>query len=947
MAEYEPLIGGLRIGCLVEVHDLKDDDDLLNGQFGQIVSCAGDKFCVYLVSGQSRYLGPENLKVPDCKKPGEGGDRNSFDMLIGPQTNDNILAEEISLCLFEKGFCVLKICQSTAMIEPTLDMLRQMGDDGKLERLPEEVEEGYLGVNCQAKVAWLNPDDRELSEDEALMRNDANLTFLAQIFQPYSDDVLGGKVVEERTPALVALTLTEDEEPEYPFPVADDKVLGAFLTTWRRGLVRAVHFLGPGAPSVTLDKKEVDASKKSAKVPKGPQSISLDAESGTILLFRPEVYNYTCASSEESLMLITNFLAEQPSFIMGDMEGDITFLNAAAEGPPPPSSANHVNVMCVGCRNAANNDAGEQGLALLTAGTDEIVEVPITRWDVNVYWTSDEVNFAGWQTTTKHQSYVEGVDLFDNKYFEISAMEARAMDPVQRLVLEAGCSCTAQIGLTKKVANKQSTHAGFSVGNDKLDWNQVPKCEEVGAGGQNVLAIIANRFSFVFNMKGPNFVADTACSASLSSTHLAKLALMEREYDPLEWHCSMGAHLVLSPLPFVGCSQSHMSSPKGRCFTFNASADGYLRGEGVCGIILKWGNLPEERVAILRATALGQDGRSASLTAPNGPAQEEMILRAFKEAKMTPPESTVWECHGTGTSLGDPIEVGAVRKVQIRMPRKEPLMVRSTKANGGHLEGGAAMKGCIAAIKMVGFSKCMATQHVRTLNPHLEHTNFDCLFETEVAPFCYMQGHSQVSSFGFGGSNAHGIFWGCNHSDPPPANRLFMQKVKSCPPPEVRPVGTNPDDWEADYPDKDMKVGDVYALNFHPDDPKDKPLEWVKEADAADVPDDDDTQWAITGNFNDWTDERMAQGEVEGQHVSIVEMPSSGRLEFRFLRNETEDEVLAPEYPECTRKLAAMEGPKPGLTNFWVVEGVPGQEIEVSLMAVRGRYNLMWVKDPK
>merc|ERR1712060_105337 len=134
-----------------------------------------------------------------------------------------------------------------------------------------------------------------------------------------------------------------------------------------------------------------------------------------------------------------------------------------------------------------------------------------------------------------------------------------------------------------------------------------------------------------------------------------------------------------------------MVSPQGRCFTFNASANGYLRGEGTSGMYLKYGAGVDEREAVFRSSQVGQDGRSASLTAPNGPAQEEMIARAVKEARMTPPESTVWECHGTGTSLGDPIEVGAVRKVQIKMPRVEPLMIATSKSNIGHCEGSAAI----------------------------------------------------------------------------------------------------------------------------------------------------------------------------------------------------------------------------------------------------------------
>merc|ERR1712060_174147 len=154
-----------------------------------------------------------------------------------------------------------------------------------------------------------------------------------------------------------------------------------------------------------------------------------------------------------------------------------------------------------------------------------------------------------------------------------------------------------------------------------------------------------------------------------------------------------------------------MVSPQGRCFTFNASANGYLRGEGTSGMYLKYGAGVDEREAVFRSSQVGQDGRSASLTAPNGPAQEEMIARAVKEARMTPPESTVWECHGTGTSLGDPIEVGAVRKIQIKVQRPEPLMMSTSKSNIGHLEGGAAMAGMVKCIQQVMNCESLCSLH--------------------------------------------------------------------------------------------------------------------------------------------------------------------------------------------------------------------------------------------
>merc|ERR1719464_2697071 len=358
------------------------------------------------------------------------------------------------------------------------------------------------------------------------------------------------------------------------------------------------------------------------------------------------------------------------------------------------------------------------------------------------------------------------------------------MDPVQRQILETGSQSLAMYGITKKDSNRKAIHAGFSVGNDKLDWMMMDHGKEAMTGTATVLAIIANRFSFVFNMKGPNFVCDTACSASLTSTHCVKGMIKDRTIDPLEWFLSMGAHLVLDPVGgLVGGTQSHMGGPYGRCLTFNASATGYLRGEGVCGIMLKWGSFKSgvTSQAILRATQVGQDGRGASLTAPNGPAQEEMITRTVKEAQMTPPESTVWECHGTGTSLGDPIEVGAVRKVQIRMPRLEPLMLTSNKTNIGHLEGGAAMGAICKCILQCKYAKCCPTLHLRTLNPHLEHAAFDAIFQTESSKYTYFQGHSQVSSFGFGGANGHGIFWGKNLDAQPDVETLFKDELNRRP----------------------------------------------------------------------------------------------------------------------------------------------------------------------
>jgi 3-oxoacyl-(acyl-carrier-protein) synthase len=535
--------------------------------------------------------------------------------------------------------------------------------------------------------------------------------------------------------------------------------------------------------------------------------------------------------------------------------------------------------------------------------------------------------------------------MFDNKYFEIMSAEAGAMDPMQRQVLEVGGNCLIQLGISKKQANRTSHHAGCSVGLDKDDFPTLGL--DLGpSAGNNALAIIANRFSFVFNMKGPNYVCDTACSASATATHLAKLALLERVIDPLEFHIAIGTHMCFSPGPWIGCSMSHMVSPQGRCFTFNATANGYLRGEGTSGMTLKYGQEDiKDKEAVYRSSQVGQDGRSASLTAPNGPAQEEIISRALREAKMTPPESTVWECHGTGTSLGDPIEVGAVRKIQIRMERQQPLMMTSNKTNIGHLEGGAAMAAMVKCVAAVSHISCFSSLHVNELNPHLEHSQFDAFFEAETNKFEYDQGHSQVSSFGFGGSNGHVIYWGQNMSKVQGSiPQLIMQRIRKMAPPEVRPVGDDPDEWESDLPEADMKPGDKYVITMKSDDPKDATLKWVKQESAPDEEEDEEeATYCITGNFNAWEDDRMMPGDAPGQHIVNALVPEEGVLEFRFLKDGDPDLVICPDREKCTKKTAKVVGPKEGLTNSWIITAKPDMEVQIELMALKGRYTVLWL----
>mmetsp|Transcript_19817 Transcript_19817/g.46272 ORF Transcript_19817/g.46272 Transcript_19817/m.46272 type:complete len:940 (+) Transcript_19817:43-2862(+) len=924
------LIHGFRLGSVVEV-----DGVSLNARLGQLVSFSekDGAFNVALINGATRQVRPEDVRQP----AGDLGGGVGFDILLGPRHRQDFLAEEVATCLVEKGFCVLKVCQLQEDVEQTVSYLKSLAASGKLERLPEEVEEGYLGEGARARIAWMDTtDNRNSLQDKALKESDEFVSTLAALLQPYCEDALG-KVVDARTPGLVSVSLAPSEDVA-PMP-ADAYILASFYSTWRRSQLKMMRFFGPGNAQVKLVKKDDDGGDEGTP----QESFQISAGPNTILIFRPTMYDLSCRMDEEVVVHSAILLDHvDPLILTGAEVGDLDWLRCV-EGPPGPEG-HAINVVNLSSRLMAKWDEPEAYRAGLSACTDTGVEIPITRWDITEYYCENPEEALPHQAITKHQSYVEGIELFDHKYFQIQINEARGMDPMQRHVLEVGAQNLFKMGITKDIASRTPHHAGVSVGLDKDDYDQIPKGPDM-QGSANVQAIIANRFSFIFNLKGPNYVADTACSASLTATHLAKFMLRDQTIDKIEFHIALGIHQCLSPFPFVGSSQTHMTSM--RCRTFNATAGGYMRGDGCSGLTLKPGDLPDERDAIWRGSMVGQNGKSATLTAPNGISQEEVIWKAIREAKISPTESCVWSCHGTGTSLGDPIEVGAVRKVQNKEQRTTTLMVVTNKSQTGHLEGGAAMTSLLGAVFQVKASSAIPCCHLRQLNPHLDQTGFNAVFNSELNSYQFSQGNVHVSSFGFGGTNAHAIFWGENVYHAPSNAQLFQKRVWTMSPPEVRVNGSDPALWDWDGPEQVILPGDKYSIEMNPDDPPNASQRWFKEDTGGDQDDGEEEVYCITGPFNEWDLEQMEDGPVPGLSCITVKVPSSGQVEFRILRNGNEDEVIYPDTDKCSQKLSPIHGParddQRQAKNTWLAEGIPGSSIKIDFFCCRGIRSINWM----
>src|ERR1700730_1045997 len=396
---------------------------------------------------------------------------------------------------------------------------------------------------------------------------------------------------------------------------------------------------------------------------------------------------------------------------------------------------------------------------LLADGVDAISEIPRDRWDVDAYYDPDPDKPG--KMNTRHGAFISGVDQFDAEFFGVSPREAVSMDPQHRLLMETSWEALENAGIAPAALRDSPTGVFVGVGNCDY-WRMAYRDEEqidAYAALGNSYSVAAGRLSYFLGVHGPSIAVDTACSASLVAVHLACGSLRSGE-------CTLalaaGVNLILSPEANINFSKSRMLAPDGRCKTFDAGADGYVRGEG-CGVVvlktLSTAQIDGNRIlAVIRGSAVNQDGRSGGLTAPNGPAQEAVIRAALAAAGVDPHEVSYLESHGTGTSLGDPIEVRAATAVLCKdRPHEFPLAIGSIKTNIGHLEAAAGVAGLLKVVVALQKGQIPPHLHFRQPNPHIAWSDYPVRV---VSDGCSWSRREQprlagVSSFGFSGTNAH------------------------------------------------------------------------------------------------------------------------------------------------------------------------------------------------
>jgi acyl transferase domain-containing protein len=434
-----------------------------------------------------------------------------------------------------------------------------------------------------------------------------------------------------------------------------------------------------------------------------------------------------------------------------------------------PADDAGIAVIGMDCRFPGACDA-EQYWANLADGVDSVREIPPDRWDWRRYFGDPrEPN----RTNSRWGGFIDDVDKFDSEFFHVSPAEAQLMDPQQRLMLELCWGCIEDAGyLPQKLAGSAT---GVFVGVGGLDYRELLEAtlESVDAHRStgNYLSLVANRVSYFLNLRGPSMPFDTACSSSLFAIHFAAQAIRSGE---CEMALAGGINILLRPTTFISFGKTGMLSPTGQCKTFDAGADGYVRGEGGGVVLLKSLRKAIEDGdtihGVIRGSAVNHGGRSQTLTSPNAYAQSQVLQDAYKRAGIAPDRVSYVEAHGTATPKGDPLEVSGLRRAWRNLERHFSVKVEpgtcglgSVKTNIGHLETAAGIAGVVKVLLAFRHRQLPALATFKRPNPaiDLDGSPFylvDRLRDWQPLARPGADGGelvAGVSAFGFGGTNAH------------------------------------------------------------------------------------------------------------------------------------------------------------------------------------------------
>lgn len=705
------------------------------------------------------------------------GKTGNYDVVLGEVPAESVgylIAQNLAV----KGFCVI----NPGFEDGVLSQAVEDAKDLDYYKVNAAVLQGLLGPEGSSSVADLDSPEVKTG-GETIRGMDGTLTRLGYLIEPYFG--LLDLDVTHRSAAVIH----ESGDAEDVTPPLNEHMVSKWQSQFIRHRLMAVIFLGPKGGTLELQPYGTESA--------DPHMIT--TVPGTTVVLRADTMSHTFMRDGQSYA-ISSFMMTEVLPKRAPQGGwhlipaaqtieDWTFQRLKelkimeAEGDPNWDPAipegwrramNHafrkgqISGVCgVGIHQPCCYDM-DNWFKSTAAGVDYASEVPNIRWNHEEYW---DPNPDGWQmgkTYCRHGSFAEGIELFDNKFFNLSPNESRGLDPHQRCLMEQGYNALAMMGHTKK--NLMNAAVGTYIGCGTDEWFFHPTRGSMG-GIMGSLCMFSGRFAFCMGMKGPAISITTEAASGLSALKIAAESVQKKGLAVSnDSAVAIGVHFMIAPMWWKDHSMQGWLSYTGRCFSFNSSADGYIRGDGVGALGLKGAtqvvdgkvveNAKDKFIGIIAGCVQNQNGRVASLKTPHAPGIQEAMVDAIRNSGISPLDIDSCEAHADGTFLSDAVENGAMWRAHRSEEHNDPLVVNSIKSQMGNQIECCGMSAFLRMIFSAQWGYVTPTIHLKQVNPHIEAFDQAEMIATECMNIPYRSSFGGVFNHGFGGTNVYAVGWG-------------------------------------------------------------------------------------------------------------------------------------------------------------------------------------------
>jgi len=703
-----------------------------------------------------------------------------------------------------KGFCVVDSGFDKGIFETALNEIKQFDGLGRWQKLNRVVRDGLLGQEGSASIAELESPDLEdevRSDGEMLMKLDNEITSIGFKMVPFLGAL--GFDVSHRTLAVVHQAGEPDEDPAR----LTEKQVMKWLAQFLRHRLMVLVFLGPTSGTLELQPYSTEDTAL-YEVPTPP---------GTIVVLRPDLMSHKHYAPGRALALSSFFLT-----------GHLQKGTPAAGGYPMTPQARELDEWTVNrlrqlkeeekddgvwdpdiprdWRHAMNHmyHKGQmiavRGAACKFPGTtnpqdfwrstisapDFVTEVPLCRWDHSVVYDADPQSHKYYKSYSKHAAFMDNIEMFDPKIFSMTPNEAKSMDPHQRMIMEVGYECLFSMGMRKNTLTNSA--CGVYVGCGNTEWSAAEKAADFGAFGAtgSAMSISSGRFSFSLGMKGPSLTLDTEGCSGATAIYLAAESCQKKGRAVAnEFAIGIAAHILLTPIWWPSQCAAGWLCASGRCLTFDECADGYTRADGIAAASVKClsqvidgevvSNESEPLVGNIAGAMMNNNGRSANLTAPYGPAEQEVIMEAIRNASISPFDVDAVEAHATGTLLADAVEADSLVRGMRSEEYRDPLPISAVKSSMGNQIETGSLTAFLRTLYSMQWGAVAPNLHLNIANPHMDAFEQPCSFATDCMEYKMQTSFVGSLSRGFGGTNCALLAWG----------QVCEEKVQSAPSPSL------------------------------------------------------------------------------------------------------------------------------------------------------------------